>query len=83
MSFNPLAFVELFVVFAFVVGWAVLELVGLRLDKRRAAEKAALEANADEAADGRPSPSPTGAPREAWHPEREQGLDPGLSEPRQ
>lgn len=29
--------VELFVVFLFVVGWGVLELVTLRLDKRRKA----------------------------------------------
>jgi hypothetical protein len=33
-SFNPLAFMELFVVLAFAVGWLVLERVARRFDKR-------------------------------------------------
>lgn len=35
MEFNILAFMELFVVFAFVAGWAIIELVSLRYDKKR------------------------------------------------
>jgi len=35
MHFTPLAFIELFVVLAFAVGWIVLELVARRLDGRR------------------------------------------------
>ena len=31
--------IELFVVLLFVVGWAILELVTLRMDKRRARSK--------------------------------------------
>jgi hypothetical protein len=30
-----LGLIELFVVFAFVIGWGILELVGLRLDRKR------------------------------------------------
>ncbi len=40
---NWMAFFEMFVVFGFALGWAVLELVGLRLDKRRAEEAAKAE----------------------------------------
>ena len=84
MSFNPLAFMELFVVFAFAVGWGVLELVTLRLDRKRAAEKAAREAAETEAASELPSGLPGGgSPSPAGHAEREQRLDPGLPEPRQ
>ncbi len=49
---NWMAFFEMFVVFGFALGWAVLELVGLRLDKRRAEEAARAKqgelANAEE-----------------------------------
>ena len=45
MDFNPLAFLELFIVLGFALGWGVLELVGLRLDKRRAEEKARASAD--------------------------------------
>jgi hypothetical protein len=41
-------FIELFVVLGFALGWLVLELVGLRMDKRRR-EQAARE-------DGRAEP---------------------------
>jgi hypothetical protein len=38
MDFSGLlGFMELFVVLAFALGWAVLELVALRMDKRRQA----------------------------------------------
>ena len=84
MSFNPLAFMELFVVFAFAAGWGVLELVTLRMDRRRAAEKAAAEAADDAAAGDPPSGAPIGgAASPAGHPEGEQRLDPGPAEPRQ
>ena len=39
MEFNPLAFIEMFVVFAFAIGWGILELVGMRLDKKRKEER--------------------------------------------
>ncbi len=35
MQFNPLAFIELFVVLAFVIAWGILELVTRRLDRKR------------------------------------------------
>jgi hypothetical protein len=44
--------IELAVVFSFVIGWAVLELVGLRLDKTRAQQKAAEEAAQTRPEDG-------------------------------
>lgn len=39
MESSYLALIEFFVVAAFVVGWGVLEIVGLRLDKKREREK--------------------------------------------
>jgi len=39
MDSSALAFMELVIVLAFVLGWAVLEIVGLRLDKAREREK--------------------------------------------
>jgi hypothetical protein len=39
LEFNPLAFIEMFVVFAFAIGWGILELVGMRLDKKRKEER--------------------------------------------
>lgn len=84
MSFNPLAFMELFAVFAFAVGWGVLELVTLRLDRKRAAEKTAREEAESEAASEPPSGLPSGGtPSPTGHAEREQRLDPGLPESRQ
>jgi hypothetical protein len=38
MRFNPLAFMELFVVLAFAVGWLVLEIVSRRYDRKRREE---------------------------------------------
>ena len=35
MQINPLAFIELFVVLAFAIAWAILEFVASRLDKKR------------------------------------------------
>jgi len=50
MEFSAIALIELGVVMAFVLGWGILELVGLRLDKqkreREAREKAAAEGDA-------------------------------------
>ena len=42
-----LGLLELFIVLGFVVGWGVLELVGLRLDKRRREREAAQRADND------------------------------------
>ncbi len=39
MESSSLALMELVIVLAFVLGWAVLEIVGLRLDKAREREK--------------------------------------------
>jgi hypothetical protein len=49
VEFNPLAFLELFIVLGFALAWGVLELVGLRLDRKRAKEKeeAARDSGAD------------------------------------
>jgi len=38
MDSSLLGLMELFIIFAFVLGWAILELVSLRLDKRRKEE---------------------------------------------
>jgi hypothetical protein len=38
MDTNPLGFLELLIVLGCALGWGVLELVALRLDKRRASE---------------------------------------------
>jgi len=35
MDRSLIGFLELFIVLAFVIGWGVLELVALRMDKRR------------------------------------------------
>lgn len=37
---NYLGFIEFFVVALFALAWAILEFVGRRLDKKRAAERA-------------------------------------------
>ena len=39
MESSSLALMEMAIVLAFVLGWAVLEIVGLRLDKQREREK--------------------------------------------
>jgi len=44
MNGKWMAFMEMFVVFGFALGWAVLELVALRLDKRKAKENKADDA---------------------------------------
>jgi hypothetical protein len=36
---NLIGLIEMFVVLAFVLGWGILELVTLGIDKRRAAER--------------------------------------------
>ena len=46
MESSYLAFIEFFIVIAFVLGWAVLELVGLRLDRKRREEDEAKAAAA-------------------------------------
>jgi hypothetical protein len=64
--------IELLVVFGFVLGWGVLELVGLRLDKKRAREQGKRE-QAEPAEAEQPHPP---LPHGARHPERKQRLDP-------
>jgi hypothetical protein len=44
MENSLLGFMEMFVVFAFALGWGILELVSLRLDRKRAAEQRQSEA---------------------------------------
>jgi hypothetical protein len=39
MSFDPLAFIELWVVLAFAAAWVILEWQGRRLDRRRQAHE--------------------------------------------
>jgi len=50
MQSSLIGFMELFIVLGFALGWAVVELVALRLDKRRKAEEAE-QAKADAASD--------------------------------
>lgn len=54
MESSALALMELFIVLAFVLGWAVLEIVGLRLDKAREREKGEEEEKGRAAADTKP-----------------------------
>jgi hypothetical protein len=51
VHFSWLGFIEMFVVLAFALGWGVLELVALRLDKQR--EKAVKLAKGPGAPPGR------------------------------
>jgi len=39
MENGLLGLMEMFIVLAFVLGWGILELVSLRLDRKRAAEQ--------------------------------------------
>jgi hypothetical protein len=39
MENSFLAFMEMFIILAFALGWGVLELVTLRLDRKRQAER--------------------------------------------
>ena len=56
MDFSDYAgLIEFFLVISFVLGWGILELVGLRMDKRREAEKVRRDAGAP--ADTGPRPS--------------------------
>jgi len=65
MDFSSYAgLIEFFLVISFVLGWGVLELLGLRMDKRREAAKARREADA--LVDAGPDPSA----ESARHPER-------------
>jgi hypothetical protein len=43
VHFGWLGFIEMFVVLAFALGWGVVELVTLRLDKERNARRAQSE----------------------------------------
>ena len=63
MQFNPLAFIELFVVLAFLLAWGVLELVGRRLDRRRR-ESAANEPPVEDGQFRSASPGRLDAPRQ-------------------
>ena len=42
-----LAFMEMFIILAFALGWGVLELVTLRLDRKRTAEKQRSDGDAE------------------------------------
>jgi hypothetical protein len=42
-----LAFMEMFIILAFALGWGVLELVTLRLDRKRQAERQRPEGEAE------------------------------------
>jgi hypothetical protein len=42
-----LAFMEMFIILAFALGWGVLELVTLRLDRKRKAEQERSDREAD------------------------------------
>jgi hypothetical protein len=53
VDFNPVAFLELFIVLGFALGWGILELVGLRLDRKRAEEKARAAAASTESESAR------------------------------
>lgn len=53
MESSYLALMEFFIVCAFVIGWGVLEIVGLRLDKKREREKAEEEAKRGTSGDAR------------------------------
>ena len=48
MESGYIAFMEFFIVAAALIGWGVIELVGLRLDKRRREEDAAAKRKRDE-----------------------------------
>ncbi len=43
-----LAFMEMFIILAFALGWGVLELVTLRLDRKRQAERERSDGKAEE-----------------------------------
>jgi hypothetical protein len=49
MENSLLGFMEMFIILAFALGWGVLELVALRLDKKRAAEQRRSSAEEKEA----------------------------------
>jgi hypothetical protein len=51
MGSSLLGLLELFIVLGFALGWAVLELVGLRLDQRRRREEARRAEDAGEPPD--------------------------------
>jgi hypothetical protein len=42
-----LAFMEMFIILAFALGWGVLELVTLRLDRKRKAERERSDGEAE------------------------------------
>jgi hypothetical protein len=44
-----LAFMEMFIILAFALGWGVLELVTLRLDRKRQAERKRSDREAEPA----------------------------------
>jgi hypothetical protein len=49
MEFSPLAFMELFVVLAFGIGWLILERVAQGLDRKRQEERDEDTRGADDA----------------------------------
>ena len=65
MDFSSYAgLIEFFLVISFALGWGVLELLGLRMDKKREIEKKRLHENAAATSD----PASPSSPR-AGHPE--------------
>jgi hypothetical protein len=47
MENSFLAFMEMFIILAFALGWGVLELVTLRLDRKRQAERQRSDGETD------------------------------------
>lgn len=70
MKHSWLGLIELFVVLLFVAGWGILELVTLRMDRRRAAQQAA-GSRLEPAGDPRAATPADGASEESpRHPKR-------------
>jgi len=55
MSFDPLQFIELWVVLAFVAAWLVLEWQGRRLDRMRSAREDASKPDESQASSTHPA----------------------------
>ena len=53
MKYPAGGLIELFVVLTFAIGWGILELVVLRMDRRRRAQAARVDGAADSAGNSR------------------------------
>lgn len=69
MSFDPFAFIELWIVLAFAAAWAVLEWQGRRLDRLRGDREAAK--------DRETPPTSTTHSAQETHDSHDAGLPPG------